>query len=100
MGCSLPAYAKKAQNGKVELLQIEGDRTASSTRDPLPEGHDLTGVGDLPPARRGPMYRATGAKEWERVSWEFSQDELARNIKTSRDRTFVTKDADGSVVNR
>jgi formate dehydrogenase major subunit len=34
------------------------------------------------------------------VSWEYTLDKLARNIKASRDRTFVATDADGNVVNR
>jgi formate dehydrogenase major subunit len=48
----------------------------------------------------GPLYRAPGAREWKRVSWDFTLDKLARNIKTSRDRTFVSEDADGNTVHR
>ncbi|HEX2290440.1 MAG TPA: hypothetical protein VHH53_09670, partial [Pseudonocardiaceae bacterium] len=44
--------------------------------------------------------RAPGATEWRTVSWDFTLDKLARNIKASRDRTFVTQDANGNVVNR
>jgi formate dehydrogenase major subunit len=47
-----------------------------------------------------PLYRAPGAADFRRVSWDFVLDRLARNIKASRDRTFVTKDGDGNVVNR
>jgi len=48
----------------------------------------------------GPMYRAPGADEWKKVSWGFALDRIARNIKAARDRTFVTKDDEGKVVNR
>ena len=47
-----------------------------------------------------PLHRAPGAREWKRVSWEFVLDKLARKIKAARDRTFVTEDDDGNVVNR
>ena len=40
------------------------------------------------------------AGKWKRVSWDFALDRLARNIKASRDRTFVTTDAAGNAVNR
>jgi formate dehydrogenase major subunit len=46
------------------------------------------------------MYRASGATEWQSVSWDFALDKLAQRIKASRDRTFVPMDADGHVVNR
>lgn len=101
VGCSLLAYTKKAKNGKVELLQIEGDPDSPVNEGTLcPKG--ATSL-ELAISRRrvpAPMYRAPGAKEWKRVSWDFTLDKLARNIKASRDRTFVEKDADGNVVNR
>jgi formate dehydrogenase major subunit len=46
------------------------------------------------------MYREPGATEWKQVSWDFALDTLARNIKASRDRTFVATDGNGNVVNR
>jgi len=46
------------------------------------------------------MWREPGATEWKQVSWDFALDRLARNVKASRDRTFVTTDADGNTVNR
>jgi formate dehydrogenase major subunit len=47
-----------------------------------------------------PLYREPGSSEFKTVSWEFTLDKLARNIKESRDRTFVTQDANGNTVNR
>ena len=58
---------------------------------------------DLAVSRRrmeGPLYRAPGARDWKRISWDAALDKLARNIKAARDRTFVAKDDDGKVVNR
>lgn len=101
VGCSLLAYTKKAANGKVELLQIEGDPDSPVNEGTLcPKGASSL---QLAISRRrvpSPLYRAPGAGEWRRVSWEFTLDRLARNIKASRDRTFITQDADGNTVNR
>lgn len=101
VGCSMVAYTKKAADGKVELLQIEGDPDSPINEGTLcPKG--ATGLNLAMSRRRveGPLYRAPGATEWKPVSWDFTLDKLAQNIKASRDRTFVTTDADGNVVNR
>jgi formate dehydrogenase major subunit len=101
VGCALLAYTRKDANGKVELLQIEGDPDSPVNEGRLcPKGATAL---ELAISRRritSPLYRASGASEWQRVSWDFVLDKLAGNIKASRDRTFVTMDADGNVVNR
>lgn len=100
VGCSLLAYTKKT-NGKVELLQIEGDPDSPVNEGTLcPKGASSL---QLAVSRRrvpSPLYRAPGATEWKKVSWDFTLDKLAQNIKASRDRTFVGQDANGNVVNR
>jgi formate dehydrogenase major subunit len=101
VGCSLLAYTKKGQDGKVELLQIEGDPDSPVNEGTLcPKGASSL---QLAVSRRrvpSPLYRAPGATEWKRVSWDFTLDKLAGNIKASRDRTFITQDANGNTVNR
>jgi formate dehydrogenase major subunit len=101
VGCALLAYTKKASNGKTELLQIEGDPDSPVNEGRLcPKGASAL---QLAVSRRrvpSPLYREPGAAEWKQVSWDFALDKLARNVKASRDRTFVTSDADGNVVNR
>jgi formate dehydrogenase major subunit len=47
-----------------------------------------------------PLYRGPGAGEFKEVSWDFALDRIAKNIKATRDRTFVEEDEDGNVVNR
>jgi formate dehydrogenase major subunit len=101
VGCSLLAYTKEKDDGHVELLQLEGDPDSPVNEGTLcPKGASSL---ELAVSRRrvpSPMYRAPGAEEWQEVSWDFALDGLARNIKASRDRTFVGVDADGNVVNR
>ncbi|HZB32691.1 MAG TPA: hypothetical protein VE465_21215 [Streptosporangiaceae bacterium] len=101
VGCSLLAYTKKNGDGKVELLQIEGDPDSPVNEGTLcPKGASSLELAISHRRVPSPLYRAPGAREWKRVSWDFTLDKLAQNIKASRDRTFVTTDADGNVVNR
>jgi formate dehydrogenase major subunit len=101
VGCALLAYTKKRADGKVELLQIEGDPDSPVNEGRLcPKGASALQLAVSKRRAPSPMYRAPGAREWQQVSWDFAMDKLAQNIKASRDRTFVTTDADGAVVNR
>lgn len=101
VGCSLLAYTKKDEHGKVELLQIEGDPDSPVNEGTLcPKGASSL---QLAISRRrvpSPLYRKPGSSTWEKVSWDFTLDKLAQNIKASRDRTFITQDANGNTVNR
>lgn len=101
VGCSLLAYTRKNGNGSVELLQIEGDPDSPVNEGTLcPKGASAMELAVSKRRLEHPLYRAPGADKWKRVSWDFVLDKLARNIKAARDRTFVTKDDDGKVVNR
>jgi formate dehydrogenase major subunit len=101
VGCSMLAYTKKTEDGGTELLQLEGDPDSPVNEGTLcPKGASAL---QLAISRRrvpSPLYRVPGAAQWQRVSWDFALDKLAGLIKASRDRTFVTQDADGYVVNR
>jgi formate dehydrogenase major subunit len=101
VGCSLLAYTRKNGNGATELLQIEGDPDSPVNEGTLcPKGASSMELAVSRRRLRYPLYRAPGASDWKRVSWEFVLDKLARRIKDARDRTFVAKDEDGNVVNR
>ncbi len=101
VGCAMLAYTKKAANGTVELLQIEGNPDSPINEGTLcPKGASAMQLATSRRRLATPMYRAPGATEWKSVSWDFTLDKLAQNIKASRDRTFVTTDAEGNVVNR
>jgi formate dehydrogenase major subunit len=100
VGCSLLAYTRKNGNG-VELLQIEGDPDSPVNEGTLcPKGASSMELAISKRRLQSPLYRAPGARDWKRVSWDFVLDKIARNIKAARDRTFVRKDKDGNVVNR
>jgi formate dehydrogenase major subunit len=101
VGCALLAYTKKDTSGKVELLQIEGDPDSPVNEGTLcPKGASSL---QLAISRRrvpSPLYRAPGAAEFKPATWDFVLNKLAENIKASRDRTFITQDANGNTVNR
>lgn len=101
VGCSLLAYTRKNGNGKTELLQLEGNPDSPVNEGTLcPKGASAMELAVSTRRLQSPLYRAPGAKDWKRVSWEFVLDRLAGRIKAARDSTFVTKDPDGNVVNR
>lgn len=101
VGCSLLAYTRKNGNGKTELLQIEGDPDSPINEGTLcPKGASAMELAISKRRLQRPLYRAPGASDWKEVSWDSLLDTLARRIKDTRDRTFVTEDDEGRPVNR
>jgi formate dehydrogenase major subunit len=101
VGCSLLAYTRKNGDGKVELLQIEGNPDSPINEGTLcPKGASAMELAISKRRIQSPLHRAPGADEFKEVSWDFALDKLARQIKESRDRTFVRTDDDGNTVNR
>lgn len=101
VGCSLLAYTRKNGDGSVELLQIEGDPDSPINEGTLcPKGASAMELAVSKRRIPSPLHRVPGAAEFKPVSWDFALDKIARQIKASRDRTFVTRDEDGNVVNR
>jgi formate dehydrogenase major subunit len=101
VGCSILAYTRKARNGKAELVQIEGDPDSPINEGTLcPKGASAMELAISKRRLQNPLYRAPGAREFKRISWNDALDMLAERVKAARDRTFVTRDEDGNVVNR
>jgi formate dehydrogenase major subunit len=101
VGCSLVAFTRKNPDGSVQLLQIEGDPDSPVNEGRLcPKGATAMQLAASTRRVEQPLYRAPGATQWQKISWDEMLDKIARNIKASRDRTFVTQDEKGNVVNR
>lgn len=47
-----------------------------------------------------PLYRAPGATEFKKVSWDWALKNIAKRVKKTRDETFKLKNDKGNVVNR
>lgn len=99
VGCGL-ICSTDAATGKI--FNIEGD-----PENPINEGslcakgaglyqvsanneHRLTKV----------LHRKPGGDKWEETTWDFAFNRIAELMKKERDKSFITKNAKGQVVNR
>ena len=46
------------------------------------------------------LYRAPGSSRWEEKDWDWAFEEIAKRIKTTRDKYFLEQDGEGRTVNR
>ena len=100
-GIIIHTLGDKAKNATAEVVHVEGDPDHPINRGTLcPKGSSLEQ--DIINDRRimKPQVRRPGADHWEDISWDDAINEIARLVKTSRDATFVEKDAAGRTVNR
>jgi formate dehydrogenase major subunit len=101
VGCSIIAYTRKAADGSVNVLQIEGDPDSPVNEGRLcPKGATAMQLATSDRRVEQPLYRPPGATAWQKISWDEMLDKLAHRIKDSRDRTFVATDKKGNPVNR
>jgi len=101
VGCALLAYTKTTSEGKVELLQIEGDPDSPVNEGRLcPKGASSMQLAVNARRADAVLYRAPRANKWTTISWDQAMGMLAQRVKDARDSTFVTTDANGNTVNR
>lgn len=101
VGCSMIAYTRQNADGTTQLLQIEGDPDSPINEGRLcPKGATAMQLAISSRRVETPLYRPAGATEWQKASWDDVLDKIARHVKDSRDRTFVTVDKKGNTVNR
>jgi formate dehydrogenase major subunit len=103
VGCGVILYTlgDKAKNTRSEVIHVEGDPDHPVNRGTLcPKGASLLDFVKSPNRLRFPEYRAAGSDRWERVTWDWALDRIARLMKEDRDRNLVTKNAAGVTVNR
>jgi len=90
-----------AKNVIPQVVHVEGDPDHPINRGTLcPKGASLEQ--DILNDRRllTPQVRRPGSGQWEDIGWDQAIDEIALRIKTTRDETFVERDANGRLVNR
>jgi formate dehydrogenase major subunit len=103
VGCGVIMYSigDRAKNVKSSIIHIEGDPDHPTNRGTLcPKGAALIDFINAKTRLQYPEYRAPGAKEWKRISWDDAIDKIARHVKADRDKNFIAKNADGQTVNR
>jgi formate dehydrogenase major subunit len=84
VGCGIIVHTK---DGKV--INTEGDPEHPISEGTLcSKGASLYQMINNPTRLTKPKYRAANATEWKDVEWEWALDEIAKRVKTTRDKTF------------
>src|SRR5712671_2766694 len=100
-GVIIHTLGDKAKNAIPQAIHVEGDPDHPINRGTLcPKGASL--LQEIVNERRllKPQVRRPGSDHWEDIAWEQALDEISRRVKTTRDATFVERDARGRTVNR
>ncbi len=103
VSCGLIMYGMgdRAKNARTEIIHIEGDPDHPVNRGTLcPKGASLIDFIHSPDRVLHPEWRRPGSDHFERVTWDFALDRIARLMKDDRDKNFVAKNAAGTTVNR
>ncbi len=84
--------------GKV--VNIEGDPDHPINRGALcSKGETLVHLADSPDRVTKPLYRASGAADWQEVEWDWALDQIAQKVKATRDANWTERDDQGRLVN-
>jgi len=100
-GVIIHTLGDKAKNVTPQVVHVEGDPDHPINRGTLcPKGSSL--YHDILNDRRllKPEVRRPGSDKWEPIPWDQAYQEIGRHIKTARDESFVSADAQGRTVNR
>jgi formate dehydrogenase major subunit len=103
VSCGILMYSlgDKSKNAKAEIIHIEGDPDHPVNRGTLcPKGAALLDFVRAKTRTKYPLHRKPGSDKWERVSWDFALDRIAKLMKEDRDKNFIAKNAEGVTVNR
>jgi formate dehydrogenase major subunit len=103
VSCGILMYSlgDKSKNAKAEIIHIEGDPDHPVNRGTLcPKGAGLLDFVRAKTRTKYPLHRKPGSDKWERVSWDFALDRIAKLMKEDRDANLITQNAAGQTVNR
>ena len=103
VGCGVIMYGlgDRAKNAHTEIIHIEGDPDHPVNRGTLcPKGASLLDFVHSPNRLKYAEYRAPGGDGWERKSWDWAMDRIARLMKEDRDKNLLRQNAKGVTVNR
>ena len=90
-----------AKDAKAKVIHIEGDPDHPVNRGTLcPRGAASLGYVHSPNRLQYPMHRKPGSDKFERVSWDFALDRIAKLMKDDRDANLIEKNSAGTTVNR
>src|ERR1700730_5551700 len=101
VGCGIIMYSNGnlAKGEKAEIVHIEGDPDHPTNRGTLcPKGAGLLEFVHSKTRTLYPQIRKPGSDEFERVSWDFALDRVARLMKDDRDKNHIAKNRAGVTV--
>ena len=103
VACGIIIYAKGdvKKGERADIVHIEGDTDHPTNRGTLcPKGAALLDIVHSKTRTQYPQVRKPGSDKFERVSWDYALDRIARFMKDDRDKNFIEKNRDGVTVNR
>jgi len=103
VACGIIMYSEGnlAKGEKADITHIEGDVDHPTNRGTLcPKGAGLLDIVHAATRLKYPMVRKPGTDKFERVTWDYALDRIARLMKDDRDQNFIAKNAAGTTVNR
>jgi formate dehydrogenase major subunit len=103
VSCGVIMYSigDRSKNTKAEIIHIEGDPDNPVNRGTLcPKGAGLLDFVNSKTRLKHPMHRKPGSDKFERVTWDFAMERIARLMKDDRDANFKVTNKDGTAVNR
>jgi formate dehydrogenase major subunit len=103
VGCGIIMYSKGnlAKGENAQITHIEGDPDHPTNRGTLcPKGAALLEFVHSKTRTLYPQIRKPGSDKFERVTWDYALDRVARLMKEDRDKNFIAKNRDGQTVNR
>jgi formate dehydrogenase major subunit len=103
VACGMLVFAKPnpENNNKLEVSHIEGDSDHPVNRGTLcPKGAAAIDYIRSKTRVKYPMHRKPGSDKFERVSWDFAMERIAKLMKEDRDANWIDKNNDGVTVNR
>lgn len=103
VSCGMILYSRGdvSKGEKAELFHVEGDVDNPVNRGTLcPKGASVLEFVKAKTRVQYPMHRKPGTNSFERVTWDFAIDRIAKLMKEDRDANFVEKNKDGVPVNR
>jgi formate dehydrogenase major subunit len=103
VSCGVIMYSlgDRSKNAMSEIIHIEGDPDNPVNRGTLcPKGAGLLDFVHSKTRLKHPMHRKPGTDTFERVTWDFAMERIARLMKDDRDANFHVTNKDGTTVNR
>lgn len=103
VSCGMILYSRGdvKKGEKADVFHVEGDVDNPVNRGTLcPKGAGVLEFINSKTRVHYPMHRKPGTNKFERVSWDFAIERIAKLMKEDRDANFIAANRDGVPVNR